>query len=1082
MRPSVLIKSFFLLVLPALLYGASIILPANAADAPEQAMVSEAFEVLHRLGDATNSGDGENAALREACSMAARLGQEQANDVWSSVKLRNDDRTAFDGLVSWLGGHAQARLSMDQICVPLMGGRFDTDDTVTSLQNAGINALMGEGLALMRGTGLPYLGQLEVEGGFTGDNPQFSVLTVQPLWEDRAGGHFLFNQLSWQHETDDTDDGDADDTLNAGFAYRKLLMDDTLLMGANAFFDHQLDQNHSRLSLGLDAQTSLYGIAANRYIALSGWKGLDRLYEARALSGWDLEVSGRLPQYPDVTGYLRGFTWDSYREAAGKVDDIYGIDANVEWSPVPALVLVGGMTDANNDKPEVQAALRLRFNFNEPLDMQLSPRVGLESVADKVWSKVRRENTIRTQVRKRLLTGLTVTETAGANSAVTQEGTFTLATGLVLNMPATVTVANSVGAIARLRFTDGAILTLGQDTEVLIEPERITLNRGVAQYVSGSDNRTVNVPGATIELLGTDIDISSSGGTSNVRVRDGSVRMTGTASGSTTVTAGNMARSVGGVVAAVAQGSADYITYTDLVSTRIDRVASAVTGMKVAPYPVAAPRLITTTDTPGQSIVIGLQFNTVVTANGGPVRLTFTINGNSRTASLSGGSGTADLQFSYTLQIADIGATSLTVNSFDLNGGTLTGDGKSAVVTIVDTTLSMTAVSGNNPSLSMDFVANTYTMLGTVYNSLSSFLTAASGSFARASPATYYDASGILQIASNNVPRFDHDPVTFAARGILIEESRVNRMINSYFENWAGAYPDSWNNSGNNITKVAGTFGTNAMRISGPFPNDGNRVSFPAVGPIASGSLYSATVRVRLVSGTGALHIAIDSWGTSVFQFPASSMTTGQWVTLSATATAPGALGGSGGFHTNSTNIVVEVDWVQFEQGSSGTSYIPTTTTTATRAYDNLSLPSGAWTNDTAGTFLLQAPKARDQGVASRYYSFTGGLGQVSLINSNNVVGYVTDGAGTPVFNPGSAVLTTNSTLKHVIAYQANDFSQSVNGGAVQTDNAGTFPVLTGLSIGNNAPSGPRAINSALQKLHYYPVRIPDAQLPLMTQ
>ena len=51
--------------------------------------------------------------------------------------------------------------------------------------------------------------------------------------------------------------------------------------------------------------------------------------------------------------------------------------------------------------------------------------------------------------------------------------------------------------------------------------------------------------------------------------------------------------------------------------------------------------------------------------------------------------------------------------------------------------------------------------------------------FTRDSIGTYTDDMGILKYASNNVPRFDHDPTTGESLGLLIEESRTNQMIYS---------------------------------------------------------------------------------------------------------------------------------------------------------------------------------------------------------------------------------------------------------------------------------------------------------------
>ena len=51
--------------------------------------------------------------------------------------------------------------------------------------------------------------------------------------------------------------------------------------------------------------------------------------------------------------------------------------------------------------------------------------------------------------------------------------------------------------------------------------------------------------------------------------------------------------------------------------------------------------------------------------------------------------------------------------------------------------------------------------------------------FTRASTATYFDATGTMQTAATNTPRWDYDPVTHVLRGLLIEEARTNLLLNS---------------------------------------------------------------------------------------------------------------------------------------------------------------------------------------------------------------------------------------------------------------------------------------------------------------
>ena len=281
--------------------------PKPASPSPDTETVSEAFSVLERISASGSENQGD-AALRESCGVISQLGDAEVQRQWKARGL------GFD-----------LPFSVRSLCGQFLLGESSSLNFGEGLKRTFADTLLGEGLALARGSGLPYLSRIEVEGGITDTNGQFSIMSIQPWWEDRKGGHFLFNQVSWQRETLDTDDGDADDTVNFGLAYRKLLNNDTLLVGANMFFDHQFDQNHNRVSLGVDARTDRYGIAANRYQPLSKWRTIDALYESRALAGWDVEVSGQLPQYPELTGFVRAYTWDSLLG----VKDIYGLNATV---------------------------------------------------------------------------------------------------------------------------------------------------------------------------------------------------------------------------------------------------------------------------------------------------------------------------------------------------------------------------------------------------------------------------------------------------------------------------------------------------------------------------------------------------------------------------------------------------------------------------------------------------------------------------------------------------------------------------------------------------------------------------------
>lgn len=630
--------------------------------------IGKAFQVIQNVGQGVNTGSGNQVAVKEACNLVMGASQDTLNSM---------EHNAFSMT-------SLSLLDVRQICALTQNNSAGLSNMATLLGQAASDMVAQRAVSEAQQTGLPYLSRVELEGSILGGKSSYSLTTVQPFWEDTENGNFLFNQMSWYHSITDTDDGNPDNTINMGLAYRKLLLNNSFMLGGNIFFDHQFDQNHNRMSIGMDAQTSLYGMAVNHYIPLSGWKTIDSLREARAQAGWDVELSGRLPDHPEWTLFTKGFTWKGYDDHS----DTYGYASSLEWSPFSALVLSAGIQDENKSSPEAKAAVRLKLNFGESLGQQFNERTDMGDMSSRVWDKVRRENIIQTQLRERLVTDLQVIQTVGVNT-VTTTAVIPLSVGLTFSMPATINVANTVGSVAQLRLIDGGVLTLGQNTEVRVEAGLITLVTGSAHYVSGATNVTVGTPGGTITLLGTDIDVVSDGTDSTVRVRDGAILLVGAVSGSVNLVAGDMGETISGVVSSVTNGTATYTAHEDTVTQQIDWLSASQTGEKVAPYLVDAPYISTERLVPGQILEIGLRFNKSVTISGGAPSLSLFVNGQSRTASLISGSGTNELIFGYTLQAGDAGISSLTVTGFNDNGATLTNGSKIAVTNIPDTVLTL---------------------------------------------------------------------------------------------------------------------------------------------------------------------------------------------------------------------------------------------------------------------------------------------------------------------------------------------------------------------------------------------------------
>jgi len=105
---------------------------------------------------------------------------------------------------------------------------------------------------------------------------------------------------------------------------------------------------------------------------------------------------------------------------------------------------------------------------------------------------------------------------------------------------------------------------------------------------------------------------------------------------------------------------------------------------------------------------------------------------------------------------------------------------------------------GLQPSLYLDLLAGT---------PLDSRVT-----FTRSTTATFIGSNGLIQIAAIDAPRFDYDPVTLSAKGLLTEEQRTNFLLNSLIDG------TSLTTQTVTVTAVAHTlsfYGTGTVTLSG---------------------------------------------------------------------------------------------------------------------------------------------------------------------------------------------------------------------------------------------------------------------------
>ena len=215
--------------------------------------------------------------------------------------------------------------------------------------------------------------------------PTFSIMSVSEISKIDSGT--IFNQTSINTH-------DGDETINIGFGIRKLLNDNTLLLGANTFYDHQLTESHQRVGVGAEAITSIFDVRGNYYNALSARRTNSEGTIERALDGWDLRGDYHLPIDEDVKLFVTVFEFEnpedisSYEEKGTKI----GMDATLG-----NFVIEAGYLDDNQENDAYFGNIKYVINFggndqtnNTPKDFKT-----LTDVSDKLYQPVKRENKIR---------------------------------------------------------------------------------------------------------------------------------------------------------------------------------------------------------------------------------------------------------------------------------------------------------------------------------------------------------------------------------------------------------------------------------------------------------------------------------------------------------------------------------------------------------------------------------------------------------------------------------------------------------------------------------------------------------------
>ena len=218
-----------------------------------------------------------------------------------------------------------------------------------------------------------------------GLKPQIGILTFKPL-NDTDEGLTFFQGSFFTH------DGDRE-TLNLGLGKRIFNEDDSAMFGLNVFYDHELDYNHQRISIGGEIKSSILELSTNHYFGTSGEQTGKNNIKEEVADGYDLEFGAHVPYMPTAKMYAKIFEYDI---PGGS--DFEGIEYSSNIGiPNSGMNFEVGYKDYGNNGYDDQWFFNLTFSLNKmnPNTSFVSDKAFERvSMKDKKYEKVRRENII----------------------------------------------------------------------------------------------------------------------------------------------------------------------------------------------------------------------------------------------------------------------------------------------------------------------------------------------------------------------------------------------------------------------------------------------------------------------------------------------------------------------------------------------------------------------------------------------------------------------------------------------------------------------------------------------------------------
>ena len=216
----------------------------------------------------------------------------------------------------------------------------------------------------------------------------FNILMLRNI--EKTDTSNFFTQFSIQSQ--DVGQNDLRYVGNLGLGYRFLNDDNSLMIGANVFYDRDFEHDHERGSIGFEAKGGNLEINYNLYEDISLQQVANKRKE-QSLGGYDFNVSSQVPFMPWARLNYTSYEWDADLASTNTKGEKYSSEFNL----TPSLVFEYEYDESGNSGDDITSG---KFTFvYPPRDNKPTIASGFSSqaftysnVSDKLNDKVKRKN------------------------------------------------------------------------------------------------------------------------------------------------------------------------------------------------------------------------------------------------------------------------------------------------------------------------------------------------------------------------------------------------------------------------------------------------------------------------------------------------------------------------------------------------------------------------------------------------------------------------------------------------------------------------------------------------------------------